>query len=107
MSEIFDPSHIEQYVSNMDQTLFTFEGRLLVSSDLAWLEIGNNAPLPITDTGFVDRLLDAVPCYVGGHYLYDDNATLEGALILDAGKPAVGRIVSAKLYREDEGEYHL
>lgn len=105
MRKRFDPSRIEQYFLGIDQDDFLFEGRLFVSDERAWLEIGDGAQLHIGDDGFVDRLLEAVPCYVGGHYLYNDLVIVDGSLTLDSGKLTVVGIVSVKLNREGEGEY--
>jgi hypothetical protein len=44
------------------------EGLLVVEVDRSRIEI-QNSHVQIDDATFLDRLLDAVPCYLGGDYL--------------------------------------
>jgi hypothetical protein len=79
----------------------------LVCGESAILKLGEQEgdKISIIDPTFVDRVLDIVPCYVGGECLYDDTVQLQGRISLYDSKMVIGSVESGKLFREEEGGY--
>ncbi len=102
----FQPERWADYLTDVGERPITVEGTLYVKADRAWVEI-DAIVLPILDKGFEQRLIDAVPCYVGGPYFYADEVRLTGTLISDGPSLAIQSVASAELRREDEGCYEI
>jgi len=107
MNQIFDPVTFNASLFKHGNSKFIFDGRLFVRDDKAWLEVGcvETVIIPIVDHGFVDRILEVVPCLVGGEYLYDDSVLLNGDLDFRDGNFSIISIESGTLNRDDEGEF--
>jgi hypothetical protein len=82
------------------------DGVLVVEGDESYLIVDpENSKIRVTvrDAGFLNRMLDNVPCYVGGQYLYQDNATLHGTLgIVGENQLELRDIKSVRVSRETE-----
>jgi hypothetical protein len=50
----------------------------------------------------VDKLLDSVPCYVGGKYLYVDQAEISAELTRDENRTVFRNLVKIKILREEQ-----
>lgn len=77
------------------------EGSLVVKGDHARVEI-QNFHVEIDDLNFLDRLLDAVPCYLGGDHLYRDPVSLVGVLKIKGQDAAISQVESGVLRRDGE-----
>ncbi|UAA37612.1 hypothetical protein KIH87_12920 [Paraneptunicella aestuarii] len=51
---------------------------------------------------FAERLLDVVPCYVGGEYLYSDECEIEGRLEFYNNELYLNELNFIKIFRDDE-----
>lgn len=58
--------------------------------------------LEIVDKNFIDRLLDNVPCYVGGEFLYRDRVTIIGHLHVGESEVTLGEVSGGRLERGGE-----
>ena len=78
----------------------------LVVGESAHLELADahgRVRLAIRDAQLADRLLDHVPCHMGGAYLYHDPVRLVAILATgDDGCLAIAQIESGMLEREDQ-----
>lgn len=77
------------------------EGLLVVEVDRARIEI-QKSHVEIDDATFLDRLLDAVPRYLGGDYLYRDPVRLIGVLKVSDQGVAISGVESCALHRDGE-----
>jgi hypothetical protein len=64
-------------------------------------EVGGQV-LPIVESGFKARLLDTVPCHVGGPYLYADLVSLNVEMGTLSSEVVVMRVESGRLMRDGE-----
>ena len=85
------------------QAVQELRGELRVIGDNATLVLEDGAAIAIAVPGFLERLLDGVPCYVGGSYLYRDRVLIFGTV--DSRTRLLVEFQSGTLFREDEGEY--
>src|SRR5690349_17879823 len=84
----------------MLEGLLTVQGRKMVN--LIVDPAASKIRVTIHDPGFVDRMLENVPGWVGGPYLYYDNATLEGTLSVGkAYEIELQDIKAIRISRED------
>jgi hypothetical protein len=84
-------------------TKVVLDGVLCIGSPGYFVEFSEEKiKLPILEHGIRDRLLNAVPCYLGGLYLYRDQARLVVTLETTDGEAAIGSIDSGELSRDDE-----
>ena len=60
------------FVSNGDYCYITSEGD------------ESSKKIIVDDDSLLDKLLDVLPCYVGGKYLYKDISVISGTLCIDA-----------------------
>ena len=109
MSAIFTTSLLDCDPSEFAERVFQFKGTLVVCGASAILKLGDpeSERLSIIDPTFLDRILNAVPCYVGGECLYNDAVQFQGRISLCDGKMAVSAVESGQLSREGEGEYNF
>ncbi len=80
------------------------EGLLKISTQHAFIEINNDiltCKLGILDPSLVERLLVAIPCAVGGAYLYCEQASLIGIVDEVDGKLVISALISGALYMDD------
>lgn len=60
------------------------------------------AQLTISDQDILDRLLESVPCYVGGQFLYCDPALITGSLYAGEGGLALREVSDFRVFRGAE-----
>lgn len=78
-------------------------GLLVVENDKAILRVESASTyLEISDKDFVDRLLDHVPCYVGGKFLYSDHVSIIGHIVIGELAPTLEGILKVNLVRNGE-----
>jgi hypothetical protein len=78
--------------------IFVRDGRVTICSN----DVGEGICLDVIDKGLIDRLLDSVPCYVGGEFLYRDRVTIMGTLCADTNGVALTAISNGCLSRCDQ-----
>lgn len=88
--------------SDFNGKLVSIEGTLVVEGDNSYLDIGDNVLVHVHDSDFMDRILDHVPCYVGGQYLYRDAGTLRGVLHVGNGSLQIKEIKRVYIRRDDQ-----
>ncbi|MBB5020637.1 hypothetical protein HNQ59_003962 [Chitinivorax tropicus] len=99
---------LEELMKNPDQyidSVVVTEGILIVQEDKATLCIESDEEsvcLKISDDDFLDRLLDNVPCYVGGKYLYCDSASIIGSVFLEKNNFYISCVVRISIFRGGE-----
>lgn len=83
------------------------EGTIRVQGDRIWLQVNDEGEflLQIDDSSLKRRLLESVPCYVGGQYLYNDSAIIEATLAIKNGNISISHVKSGKIWQEDGDEY--
>ncbi len=78
-------------------------GELRVIGDNATLLLEDGQTIAIAIPGFLERLSERVPCYVGGPCLYRDRVLILG--IVDSRARLLVEFQSGTLFREGEGDY--
>ncbi len=78
-------------------------GELRVIGDSAALLLENGEQIAIAAPGFLERLRERVPCYVGGPCLYRDRVLVLG--MVDARARLLVGFQSGTLFREGEVDY--
>ena len=89
---------------SLDGKRFVISGLLIVKEKSAWVELDNDdslGRLQVENDDLVERLLDSVPCYLGGEYLYRDRARLTCVLEADKdGAVHISRVESGEVTRD-------
>ncbi|MBH2029416.1 MAG: hypothetical protein I8H74_02900 [Moraxellaceae bacterium] len=89
--------------SDFNDILVSVEGTLVVEYNNSYLEVGEDLIVHIYDHSFMNRILDHVPCYVGGQYLYKDEGTiLQGIFYLKNDMFYLKEIQRVRIYRDDQ-----
>ena len=96
-----DHQDLLENLNRYNQSVITINGTLVVEGDASCLDI-EGAEIRVSDDDFIDKLLDNVPCYVGGKYLYSDAAVIQGTLIVKNGVLHMENIKSVTISREQE-----
>ena len=85
----------------------SYKGTLFVASDNnCWIIMQNekneNETIEIECDNLLDKLLDHVPCRIGGNYLYEEQSEISAILIKDGDKTILGNLAKIRIVREDE-----
>ena len=85
----------------------SYKGTLFVASDNnCWIIMQNekneNETIEIECANLLDKLLDHVPCRIGGNYLYEEQSEISAMLIKDGDKTILGNLAKIRIVREDE-----
>ena len=83
------------------------EGLLVIEGDDCYIVSGRDARqnrIDLYGDDIIDALLDEVPCYIGGDFLYEDEAIVEGVLKNNGSGNGyiLSNIKMIVLYRGDE-----
>lgn len=84
-----------------------YKGTLFVTGDNnCWISIqkenNENEKIEIACDNLVDKLLDNVPCRLGGNYLYEEQSEISATLMQDGDKTVFGNLDRIRIVREDE-----
>lgn len=85
---------------------FRIHGSLIVTDKSSWIEFDDDdsgSCLQIGDDNLIKKLLDTVPCYLGGQYLYHDPVNL--ICVLEKTKDngvRISRVESGELIRDGD-----
>ena len=91
--------------ASLDGASVTIDGLLVVAGEFAHIEVSgqvNSVNLSINDPTLIGRLLDEVPCYLGGDYLYRDSVRLVGVIAKVNNGMVISKIESGVLSRDGE-----
>lgn len=85
----------------------SYKGTLFVTGDNnCWISIqkenSENETIEIECDNLVDKLLDHVPCRLGGNYLYEEQSEISAMLTQDGKKTVLGNLDKIRIVREDE-----
>jgi hypothetical protein len=104
-SQILTPELLHRDLIKLNGTRVTISGVLIVDES-AHIELtgpDGTVRLPIEDSAFIGRLLDEVPCYLGGAPLYHDPAQVVAIITVKANAiAAISSIESGILTRDGE-----
>jgi hypothetical protein len=93
---------LKQTQVSLGERQFHICGRLDVG-DESRIEVeveGTSIQLPVEDPSVRSRLLDTVPCRLGGSYLYSDSVELTGTLNVIGGRVVINQVVSGTVIRD-------
>lgn len=100
------PDLLQSATADLNGKRFSIEGLLVVSGESAHIDIsssGMETHVPINDSTLIERLLDQVPCYLGGECLYRDRVQLIGFVAAAGGNSvAISTVESGLLSRDGE-----
>jgi hypothetical protein len=85
----------------------SYKGTLFVAGDNnCWISIQKenteSETIKIECDNLVDKLLDHVPCRIGGNYLYEEKSEISAILMQDGDKYVLGNLDMIRIVREDE-----
>ena len=100
----FNPDNIGRYHSAAP-LLMCFNCELEANRIEARLKYGDDIFIDILDERIIEKLLDHVPCYVGGEWLYSDSAKVHGLLEFQNSRPVIPSVSYVEIFREEEGNY--
>ncbi len=102
-NQILTPELLLNAAGVLDGKRVTIAGILSVGGELAFVEFPDSTiKLVIRDKALKRKLLDSVPCLLGGDYLYHDIVRLVGVLQNVDGKMEVKLVESGVLTCEGE-----
>jgi hypothetical protein len=89
--------------ASLDGSKVVLDGVLCIGSPGYYVEFSDEKiKLPIVEDGIRDRLLNTVPCYLGGLYLYRDPARMVVTLQKIDDRVEIRSIDSGELTRDEE-----
>jgi hypothetical protein len=98
--------NLKDLMTNTDQYIdsqLLLHGQLVVQDDRIVLMSGGldeGDHLKISDRGFLNRLLENVPCFIGSKHLYCDPVSITGYILRSEEGPVLQKIVKVILVRE-------
>jgi hypothetical protein len=100
---LLTPTDLLAAQSALDGRTFNLSGRIVVTEN-AYVEVpiqGVPVRIAIDDPQLRDRLLDTVPCHLGGGHMYADQVELTVSLTATAsGRASISRVISGELIRD-------
>jgi len=104
--QILSSAALQGEAFNLDGKVFSIEGVLIVSGESAYVDIsvvGLPTRIPINDATLMERLLNEVPCYLGGEFLYRDSTRLVAMVEVRCDRDVViSKVESGVIFREGE-----
>ena len=84
-----------------------YKGILFVTGDNnCWMKIQKekikNEIIEIECDNLIDKLLDHVPCRIGGNYLYEEQSEVSAMLMHDGDKKILGNIDKIRIIRDND-----
>jgi hypothetical protein len=102
-TEILTPELLRSPDVSLDGLKVALDGVLCIGSPGYFVEFSEEKiKLPIVENGIRDRLLNTVPCYLGGLYLYRDPAQMVVTLQKIGDRVEIRSIDSGELSRDEE-----
>jgi hypothetical protein len=85
----------------------SYKGTLFVTGDNdCWISIqkenSDSEAIEIECDNLVNKLLDHVPCRIGGNYLYEEKSEISAMLMQDGDKNVLRNLDMIRIVREDE-----